>query len=411
MSIRPQPLVVWGVTASPYMLKMQSLLDYWRHDQPGSWERWPEQASMLSALSTARALQRAKRRGEVARFPARNPELDEYPAVPFYTLDGSQFFYDSSGLALHLDQLGEGRAPGLIPREPALAFLCHLIDEAFDEFGLYMVHHMRWVGSARTTQMGHRTARQLRAPPGLRGLLARRLYHRQVRRCPYLFSVAPEGYVAGVAARRTPPARAGFPATHALLESAWHEYLAAMEQLLRERPFILGDQFTLADASAYGQLGMNLDDPEAADLLQATAPRTFDWLRAIAAGRHGTSEGALSGSPALQRLLDAICATFVPLMQQNTAAYERERRAGQTVFNEAAFDRGIALYDGDLMGHPFRAVVKTFQVQVWRDLQARWSALSPAQRASLEADYGLPAAALTRINEDTRTTPVAISGG
>ncbi len=79
--------ILWGLTASPYQLKMQSLLDFAGH----TWERWPEQAGRLSALSMALRLERAKRRRAVMRFPAMSPELDEYPAVPFYTEDGRTF--------------------------------------------------------------------------------------------------------------------------------------------------------------------------------------------------------------------------------------------------------------------------------------------------------------------------------
>ena len=35
------------------------------------------------------------------------------------------------------------------------------LDEAFDEFGLYMVHHNRWVRSATDTTMGERTAQDM----------------------------------------------------------------------------------------------------------------------------------------------------------------------------------------------------------------------------------------------------------
>ena len=45
------------------------------------------------------------------------------------------------------------------------------------------------------------------------------------------------------------------------------------------------------------------------------------------------------------------------------------------LFNERGFDRGVALYDGELLGWPFRAVVKTFQVKVWRRLLDEWRAL------------------------------------
>ena len=118
-------------------------------------------------------------------------------------------------------------------------------------------------------------------PEALRKVIARKLARRQSQRCPYLFSVAPEGFDAGVDAAITPPSRPGFPPTHELLDQAWQRYLAAMENVLTHQPYLLGERFTLADASAYGQLGMNLVDGRAAELLRDLAPRTFDWLCAL----------------------------------------------------------------------------------------------------------------------------------
>ncbi|MCB1705849.1 MAG: glutathione S-transferase C-terminal domain-containing protein [Halioglobus sp.] len=396
--------ILWGLTASPYQLKMQSLLDFAGH----SWTRWPDAAGRWSALSMAARLHWAIRRGAVRRFPAMAVGLDEYPAVPFYTEDGRHFYYDSTALAHHLDQHPERHPAPLTPSDPALAFVCQLIDEAFDEFGLYMVHHMRWVGSARSTPMGVMTAREFKSllPPGFTARLAARLCRRQAARCPYLFSVAPGNYVAGVNPDRAAPPRPGFPPTHALLEEAWRGYLAGMEAVLAEQPYLLGGRFTLADASAYGQLGMNLVDPEAIELLEALAPRTYRWLCAIRDQRHCGRAGSLALTPSLQPLLRMICATFVPLMVQNAAAYARELAAGETLFNEAAFDRGRALYDGRLLGHPFRAVVKTFQVRVWRDLKASWSALDGDTRMALEHDY-LPGIA-TALG-DGASSPAAVA--
>ena len=377
--------ILWGLAASPYQLKMQSLLDFTGHD----WERWPQQGGRRSVLSMILRLEVAKRRGTIQRFPAMSAELDEYPAVPFYTHDGKTFYYDSSSMAHHLDQDAGHQTSLLIPQDPRLAFICQLIDEAFDEFGLYMVHHMRWVGSAQTTPMGKMTALEFRRllPPGFEPRLARRLYRRQVSRCPYLFSVAPEGYDAGVTRDRTPPPRSGFPPTHALLDEAWRRYLAAMEHLLANQPYLLGGRFTLADASAYGQLGMNLVDPQAIAQLELLAPNTFRWLCAIRDGRQGEhGRGDLALTSSLKPLLRIITSTFVALMRQNEKAYEHAVADGETVFNEAAFDRHRALYDGHLLGHPFRAVAKTFQVRVWRELKESWQALDVQDRNSLEQE-------------------------
>lgn len=375
-------LTFWGVTASPFQLKMQALADA----ADVTWQRAPEHLSRPQGLAMFWRLRRARRAGAIARLPKREANLDEYPTVPFYTFDGKTFYYDSSGLACHLEQLAPA-ARGLLPEEPVPRFVCKLIDEAFDEFGLYMVHHNRWIISAATNTMGEFTSHEMSKllPPGTRGQLARSFPKRQVRRCPYLFSVAPTGFDAGVSPKLTPPSRPGFPPTHDILNSAWRRYLAAMEAVLLEQPYLLGERFTLADASAYGQLSMNLVDGHAAELLQELAPRTFAWLCMIRDGGHKNSDGELFLSESLASLLAIIGETFMPLMEQNAAAYHAALEQGQTLFNEAAFDRGEALYEGALLGQPFRTVAKSFQIPVWRDLCQDWAALTEEQCEQLTA--------------------------
>ena len=314
--------------------------------------------------------------------------MDEYPEVPYYSLDGKHLYYDSTGLAHHLDAIAPANRP-LVPTQPHLRFICQLIDEAFDEFGLYMVHHNRWVTSAATNSMGEMSSREIRKilTPGGRRRMAQQLPERQVRRCPYLFSVAPPGYDVGLPAAITPPSREGFPPTHNMLDTAWRSYLAAMEQLLEAQPYLLGERFTLADASAYGQLSMNLVDGRGAELLQELAPRTFSWLGAIRDGAHQDSCGKLQLGEPLSALINIIGDTFLPLMRLNAAAYKESLQNGNTVFNEAAFNSGKALYSGELMGQPFRCVAKSFQVVVWDDLCAAWHALVDQDKIQLGALY------------------------
>jgi len=374
--------ITWGLEASPFLLKLEAMLRF--HEVP--FRRLPAQGGWLENLRTASRLERAKRAGRVLRHPQMDRALDEYPAVPFFSEDGVTFRYDSTALAHWLDERrGPGAPPPLFPTEPRQRFVAMLIDEAFDELGLYMVHHMRWVGAATDTTMGERTAGELArlVTPLLVPVLRKRIPERQVRRCPYLFSVAPEGYGAAVAPARVPPSRPGFPPTHALLHQAWCAYLAAMEHLLAAQPYLLGARFTIADASAYGQLSMNLIDPSAVRELRARAPRTHRWLESIRDGAHVGSRGEPVLSASLSPLLAIVMQTFAPLMAQNERAWQEATARGETLFNEAAFDRGRALYDGELLGHPFRAVVKTFQVRVWRELRAAWRALRDPDRAAL----------------------------
>ena len=63
------------------------------------------------------------------------------------------------------------------------------------------------------------------------------------------------------------------------------------------------------------------------------------------------------------------------------------RREGQRL--EAAFGRDQSLYHGQLLGYPFRSVVKTFQVRVWRELKRQWQALDEARREQLAVLFPL----------------------
>lgn len=398
--------ITWGLEASPFLLKLEAMLRF----AGVPFRRLPAQGGWLENLRTGGRLERAKRSGRVLRHPQMDRTLDEYPAVPFFSEDGSTFQYDSTSLGHWLDERPRSSHPELFPTDPRLGFVARLVDEAFDEFGLYMVHHMRWVGSATDTTMGERTADELArlAPPLLRALPAvlirTRIPRRQVRRCPYLFSVAPQGYAVAVEPLRVPPSRPGFPPTHELLHEAWVAYLAAMESLLAVQPFVLGERFTIADASAYGQLGMNLIDPSTARELRERAPRLFRWLEGIRDGAHAGSRGPLFLSDALRPLLAIIQRTFVPLMVQNEHAWRDATARGETLFNEAAFDQNRALYDGELLGRPFRAVVKTFQVRVWREIRDAWRALSDDDRSALAALLPRGCAVEFERN-DARTTP------
>lgn len=376
-----KPYVVWGPELSPFLLKLEAMLAF----AGLPFRRLPRDGSRLENLRTSMLVDRAKRRGTALRPPANDP-LDEYPLVPFLVSPGREVLYDSSALAPWIDARS-ATAP-LVPEDAAVRFVGDFLDEAFDEIGLYLVHHNRWkLAAGDNDRPGRRLAREFarQLPPGIGPLFASWFERRQVRRLPYLFSVAPAGYaVAGLPRPLTPPSREGFPPTHELLEEIWQRVLAAIEDLLASQPFLLGDRFTLADAAAYGQLSMNLTDTAACQRLGELAPRTLEWLVAIRERRHAGSTGSLALSPKLTPLLAVFAQTYVPLMRANRAAWERCRAAGVETFNEAAFDRGLALFDGEMLGRPYRTVAKTFQVRSWRDLGRRWAGLDAAGRRDVE---------------------------
>jgi glutathione S-transferase len=381
---RREPFALWGSELSPFALKVEALLRF-----AGVPYRWlPAEGSPADARRFAwRRLQLVRGRLPLTA-PPRDP-LDELPLVPFLFGPSGENLYDSSAIGAWLDAEGVTEDAPLVPAEdPALRFAVRLVDEALDEVGLYLVHHNRWVVSARDNDAGRRLAREMRPLMGPLAAGVRRSFPaRQVRRLPYLFSVAPpDASFADLPARLRPPARPGFPPTHALLDALFADLLAALEPLLAAQPFLFGERFTLADASVYGQLAMNRSDPSADALVARRAPAVHAFVAKLARGDFaGHRAGAMPTlGPAQRPLFAWIARAFVPLMQQNAAACERHSAAGETRWNEAAFDAGRALYDGVLCGAPFRSVAKSFQVRVWRDLVREWQALPAEARARLD---------------------------
>jgi glutathione S-transferase len=367
-------------------LKLESLLV--RGGLP--FRRLPRDGGRLENLRVDRRIAAAKRSRTALRPPRLDP-LDEYPLVPFLLTPEGDVLYDSSALAGWIDERCAPSGGPLVPEDAAARFVTRLLDEAFDEVGLYLVHHNRWVVAAHDNGAGRRLAAEYRRlrPPGTGPLFAAWFPRRQVRRLPYLFSVAPAGFVVdGLPASLTPPSRPGFPPTHALLGEIWGRWLEGVEHTLGAGPYLLGERFTLADASVYGQLSMNLTDPSAARMLRERGPRTYDWLCGIRDRHHAAADGRLVLDARLTPLLRAVLDVFPPLMAANARAHADAVGRGEGVFNERAFDRDRALYEGTLLGHPFRSVVKTFQVRVWRDVCAAWAALPADARGTVAALVG-----------------------
>ena len=352
--------IVWGSELSPFTLKVLRTL---RHARVPL-RFLPAEGGWLENVKLSLRLRKLKRGELHMTWPTPSAD-DDLPLVPYVFGEDGSNFYDSTAIAEWFDRgLPAGRR--LIPTDPAAAFVARLIDDYADEFLLYVVHHNRWVTSAADNDAGQRLAREYRSLLGpLRPPFAAWFSRRQTRRLPYLFSTAE---------------------TRALLDKAFVRVLDILETLLAQRPFVLGTRFTLADAAIYGQLGMNLADPSA-NAIMARRPRLHAWLTA----QHGTdpepipSGDELQLNAALKPLIAEIFRVHVPLMRQNAKAYAKFRAAGRTRFNEAAFNRGEAMYEGRLDGQKFRHVAKGFQARVWNDCLVRWNALGPEARAQVAA--------------------------
>src|SRR5262245_16212504 len=277
--------ILYGSALSPFSLKVRFACERAGLEH----RRFPEQGGTPeNVIVQARRFSLVRGLSQPTH-PAVSP-LDELPLVPFLFGPHGTSYWDSSAIVRWLDaRPPRALAAPLVPREPRARFAAHLLDEAFDEVGLYALHHQRWVVSAKSTRAAEVAGEEFRSliPRPLRRWSQETFAARQVRRLPYLFSVAPSGFhVPGVAPHRQPRPRPGFPATHELLARVHEGLVAGLEGALAAAPFLLGSCFSIADAAAGGMIASHLlIDPETAENLGARAPVTVAWARALLAGR------------------------------------------------------------------------------------------------------------------------------
>ncbi len=361
--------VLWTSELSPYGLKVELLC----HQAQFAFENHPQQAHFFGGHRSRRRVDAIRKRKQTVSWPPQN-ELHELPLVPYLLGPNGENLVDSSAIGYWLQK--QNPQLQLAPEpDTALGFVISLIDEALDEFGLYMVHHNRWAVSAHDNNAGKRLANEMGSILGpFKRIISNQFPKRQTRRLPYLFSVAEDSrYSHG----HQLPAPNGFPATQELLDQAFNELLLAIEPVYKQQPYLLGDSMTLADASVLGQLSMNRYDRSGWKIIEQSAPTTAKLIDAHyrKPPPQPSTRSPLHLHENLAPLLKWCCDYFVPLMQQNYGAYSSYKELGETIFNEVAFDKRRALYEGVLQDKRFRSVAKTFQVDVWNNLHRHWSNL------------------------------------
>ncbi|CAD5126888.1 unnamed protein product [Dimorphilus gyrociliatus] len=329
--------------------------------------------------------------GKVSLTWPKMGEKDEFPLVPFVFGPNGEALYDSTAIADWLENFsGLFLSKTLFPakgKNAKLDFIQHLIEEFFDDWGLYIVHHNRWKVACLDNNAGERLGRELKSVIGPFGFVVDSYFSsRQTRRLPYLFSVAPEGFqIEG--AKLQPPSHEDFPPTHELLEKSFGRILKILEKIFTSRPFLFGECYTLADSSIYGQLGMNLSDVSAANWIAKDAPHTYEWLQHLANLDFTYHQESVEPQyfNDLAPLLEEISRVYLPLMDQNEKAYSKFYESGQRLFNEKAFWKNEAIYEGSIDGIPFKSVTKSFQVTTWQVIKEKYQALSAEDRDALAA--------------------------
>lgn len=365
--------VLAGSRLSPETLKTEALL----RASPLPWVRLYDGPGLRLRLSAYLRRQLLALGLLATPAPVIQP-VDEAPLGPFLYSGKGEYVFDSTAIGLWLTDLASPslRHP-LVPKDPAARLLCLLIDEAADEWLGCLAFHQRW--AREPPELLPLLSREWpHLPLGALKWLARHITDNRSRERPFYLSVSRDW------AERHP----GFVPTEALLEQALQTWMRAMETALGQgQPWLLGPRFSLADASCFGQLAACAQAPRFAAMLSRDYPALNQWCRRILDGdtRPATpSESAVPAPERLQPLLAEICSTFVPLMQQNTAAWRWHLMDGRTRFDRTSFKKSTSLYELRLKGATLRAGIKAPQAHAWSQLRARWDGLSEDRRTALQ---------------------------
>jgi len=244
----------------------------------------------------------------------------------------------------------------VIPRDPACAFIAHLIEDFADEWVTKAMFGYRWLEEIDQIQMSRWLAFDAMKGGGLTTsqAFAEQFRARQVGRMA----------IVGCAAENFP-----------LIEASTRAILGALEAHVVVRHCLFGTRPSLAEFGMYGQLSQLGVDPTAQAMMRKDYPYSFRWLLHIddmsgINGEWDSENGAVDApfAPIITTWLEQVGEIYMPFLLANAAAIE----AGEETFSITA------------MSLPYTQGVFKYQVKCLADLRARYAALDNKARAKVD---------------------------
>ncbi|MDO9471481.1 MAG: glutathione S-transferase family protein [Caulobacter sp.] len=282
--------------------------------------------------------------------------------MPQLQAPDGRWLTDTTAILRHFE--AERPEPALQPSGPVAAFLSLFLEDAFDEWLWRPALYYRWAFHEDSRLMGRQLGRTILGdvpgPLGLRALIIRRRQQRTFLR--------EDGVT-----RETAP----------LVEAIYADALAALEPIFARRPFLFGERPVAADFGLFGPMFRHFfSDPTPAAIMRETAPNVLAWVSRLWALTPEAAAAALRpvDAPAdLDPLLKLAAHEHLTELAANLDAVTDRRR-------EAVFD---------LRGARWRTPVSPYCAACLIDLRTLHAALSPTDRATVDARLG-PAAAHLR---------------
>ncbi|MCC6926735.1 glutathione S-transferase N-terminal domain-containing protein [Novosphingobium sp.] len=314
---------LYGALGSPYSMKMRALLRYRRLTH-----LWIDGSAAREALGQVRA-----------------------PVIPVLQYPDGHFDNDSTPLVYDLEARHPGR--GVVPTDPAQAFIAHLLEDFADEWLTKAMFGYRWLEELDQIQMSRWLAFDNLKGGGLE----------TSQKFAAMFRDRQVGRMALVGCTRE-----NFP----LIEASTRAVLAALEDHVVNRHSLFGTRPSMAEFGIYGQLSQLGTDPTPQAMMRVDYPYTYRWLAHIddMSGTEGEWEPGFA--PVVAELVRIAGQVYVPFLRANAEAADME----------------AATFRMEAMGLPYEQGTFKYQLKCLRELQARYGALEGAARAAVDELIG-----------------------
>jgi glutathione S-transferase len=255
---------------------------------------------------------------------------------------------DSTAIAHYADALRPD--PPLLPREPRLEFLTHLLEDYFDEWLTKVMFCLRWTFPADGERAADVFARTM-ATDELPAEQLREAIPQHLRKQMHFLVGGPQN---------TP-----------FFESEFKRIYMALDPHFAAHAYLFGPRPTLADFALWGQSKQMLDDPTAGSWMRRDHPHVAAWVEKITAGspeRDARAAGDWIDPGLLAELYRRIEATYFPWVMGN----RRALAAGEKTFR---FER-----DGFTIDFPAGGYLE----KCFAAVEARRKALCAEDRAAVD---------------------------
>ena len=333
---------LFGTVGSPYALKLRSLMRYKR--LPFNW--MPATIDWIPEDLPHPPLSEASNR------KLDGLALRVVPAVSLPS-DGS-IRNESTTIAYLLDNLHPERP--VVPKDPAVAFCSHLLEDMADEWLVKIAFLYRW-GNALDAAYKSRIVTGEFLGGNFAGILlesaARHFASRQQSRMP-LVGATPENSV--------------------MITTSFVRILEAINRITDKTTFLFGDSPTIADFGVYGQLQSLATDPTSWEVMRQHGMGVFPYLQLLedSSGLEPSVVGMGQLSAGTTELLRIAANIYLPYLHAN----------------EDALATGKQIVSLELEGMRYSQAPFKYHAKCYRILREEYAALNPPDRSQVEAALG-----------------------